>query len=225
EYITDEYILNLIMELGNEEFAFGVQSTSPQVLNQIHRRFDPDLYKENIRLIRKKNSSVEMWFSLIIGLPGDNYNQFLESVEFVLNLRPTGIYFHELLCLPGSALHKNPKKYGIQYQEEAPHKVTKNRTFPKNEYNSAKSLAYFVYLIHRSGLSDALAESNGTKRLVDFYLDFYQFLDGKMDILEGEQIQNVTSWFFEQKATNFLAHPKNKNQLNLFLNSFIEEGK
>ena len=176
EYITDEYILNLIMELGNEEFAFGVQSTSPQVLNQIHRRFDPFLYKKNIKLIRSKNANVEMWFSLIIGLPGDNYSQFLESVDFVLNLRPTGIYFHELLCLPGSALHKNPENYGIEYQEEAPHKVTKNHTFPNNEYNSAKKLAYFVYLTRRSGLSERLSyfyeKYREVKRLLYTYLDF-----------------------------------------------------
>lgn len=227
EYITDEYILNLIIKLGNEEFAFGVQSTSPQVLNQIHRRFNPDLYKKNIQLIREKNSSVEMWFSLIIGLPGDNYSQFLESVDFVLSLRPSGIYFHELLCLPGSALHKNPENYGIEYQEEAPHKVTKNKTFPKKEYNSAKSLAYFVYLMHRSGLSDRLSEFNGklkgNKRLIDVYLDFHQFLDGKLDILEGDQIQNVTSWFFEQKATNLLKDSANKNHLDLLFDLYMEE--
>ncbi|UCE14249.1 MAG: B12-binding domain-containing radical SAM protein, partial [Candidatus Heimdallarchaeota archaeon] len=218
EYINDEQTLDLIMKLGNEEFAFGVQSTSPQVLDQIHRRFDSNLYKKNIRLIREKNSQVEMWFSLIIGLPGDTYNQFLESVDFVLNLSPTGIYFHELLCLPGSALHKNPKNYGIEYQDEAPHKVTKNNTFPKNEYNSAKAFAYFVYLIHRSGLSDRLSEFNKNKRknkrLVDIYCDFHLFLNKELDILEGNQIQNVTSWFFEQKATNFLKDPSNKYRLN-----------
>jgi radical SAM superfamily enzyme YgiQ (UPF0313 family) len=229
EYITDDHTLNLIMELGNEEFAFGVQSTSPQVLDKIHRRFDPDRYKKNIRLIREKNSNVEMWFSLIIGLPGDTYSQFLESVEFVLDLKPTGIYFHELLCLPGSALHKNPEKYGLEYQSEPPHKVTKNVTFPRDQYNSAKKLAYFVYLMHRSGLTGRLSEINGNdgsnKRLIDVYQEFNLYIDGKIDILDGDQIQNVTSWFFEQKAGKFLEDTSNKTQLNLLLNSFVEGGK
>ncbi|MHA2244740.1 MAG: B12-binding domain-containing radical SAM protein [Candidatus Hodarchaeales archaeon] len=228
EYITDEHTLNLIMELGNEEFAFGVQSTSPQVLKRIHRRFNHDRYKRNIQLIRETNKNVEMWFSLIIGLPDDTYSQFVESVDFVLNLKPTGIYFHELLCLPGSALHKNPEKYGLEYQKEAPHKVTKNATFPQDEYDSAKGLAYFVYLMHRSGLSDKLFKLNGklrqNKRLAKVYQDFNSYVDGKLDILGGDQIQNVTSWFFEQKATRFLEDTTNKDHLNQLFDSFAEEG-
>lgn len=226
EYITDDYTLNLIMELGNEEFAFGVQSTSPQVLERIHRRFNSVRYKKNIRLIREKNPHIEMWFSLIIGLPGDNYKQFIESVDFVLNMEPTGIYFHELLCLPGSALHKNPEKYGLEYQEEAPHKVTKNETFPIEEYNAAKKLAYFVYLMHRSGISKRLFELNGKyreeKRLIDVYLDFNNSFDGKLELLEGTHIQNVSSWFFEQKATEFLQQTSNIVQLNQIFDSFVE---
>lgn len=227
EYITDDYTLNLIMELGNEEFAFGVQSTSPQVLKHIQRRFNSDRYKRNIKLIRKKNPQIEMWFSLIIGLPGDNYEQFLESIEFVLGLDPTGIYFHELLCLPGSELHKNPAKYGLEYQEEAPHKVTKNVTFPLKEYNSAKELAYFVYLMHRSGLSKRFFEvtrkNREESRLIDLYLDFNNFLKSKMELLEGGgQIQNVSSWFFEQKVTEFLQIPMKQNQLVHNFESFVE---
>ena len=226
EYITDDHTLNLIMELGNEEFAFGVQSTSPRVLERIHRRFNSVRYKKNIRLIKEKNPRIEMWFSLIIGLPGDNYKQFLESVDFVLNMEPTGIYFHELLCLPGSALHKNPEKYGLEYQEEAPHKVTKNETFPIEEYNAAKKLAYFVYLMHRSGISKRLFKLNGKykeeKRLIDVYLDLNNSLDGKLEFLEGTHIQNVSSWFFEQKATDFLQQPSNIAQLNNLCDSFVE---
>ena len=168
-----------------------------------------------------------MWFSLIIGLPGDNYDQFLESVDFVLNLEPTGIYFHELLCLPGSAIHKNPEKYGLEYQEEAPHKLTKNETFPIEEYNAAKELAYFVYLMRRAGISKRVFDLNGKyrekRRLIDVYLDFKTFLDGKLELLVDEQIQNVSSWFFEQKATEFLTHPSNSDQLIQFFDTYKEK--
>lgn len=226
EYITDDQTLNLILELGNEEFAFGVQSTSPHVLERIHRRFDSVRYKQNIRLIKEKNPNIEMWFSLIIGLPGDNYRQFLESVDFVLDLEPTGIYFHELLCLPGSALYKNPKKYGLKYQKEAPHKVTENESFPKEEYIAAKKLAYFVYLMHRSGVSKRLFELNGKnggkKRLIDLYLHLNDFVSGKSDPLEIDQIQDISSWFFEKKATEFLQNPSNSIQLTQMVDSYVE---
>ncbi|MFW9780544.1 MAG: B12-binding domain-containing radical SAM protein [Candidatus Heimdallarchaeota archaeon] len=226
EYITDDQTLDLILELGNEEFAFGVQSTSPAVLERIQRRFDPVRYQENIRLIRSKNPNIEMWFSLIIGLPGDNYRQFLKSVEFVLNLEPTGIYFHELLCLPGSDLYKDPEKYGLEYQEEAPHKVTKNESFPMKEYKAAKELAYFVYLMHRSGESKKILHLNGklgeNRKLIDLYLDLRDFMAGKSDLLEEVKVQDLFSWFFERKATEFLQTRSNTVRLTQLVDAFLE---
>jgi len=117
EYLTNKRIVEMISQLNNEEFAFGVQSTAPEVLSRIKRKFDSNLYRKNIELIRNQNKSVEFWFSLIIGLPGDNYSQFVDSIEFVLKMKPEGIYFHELLCLPGSDIYKNPKEYGIVFEE------------------------------------------------------------------------------------------------------------
>ncbi|MHA2296521.1 MAG: B12-binding domain-containing radical SAM protein [Candidatus Hodarchaeales archaeon] len=227
EYMTDEGIVDLIAQLHHEEFAFGVQSTSQNVLKQINRKFDANLYRKNINKIRQMNSEVEFWFSLIIGLPGDNYSQFVESVDFVLNLNPEGIYFHELLCLPGSDIYNDPDKYGIEFMEEAPHKVLKNATFPLEEYNRAKKLAYHIYLMHRTGLRDELYELNKKQkrnsRLVDSYLEFNEFLDGKLDTLAGNQIENVTSWFFEQKANEFIKDTQNIERLNQFYCFFKEE--
>ncbi|MHA2109328.1 MAG: B12-binding domain-containing radical SAM protein [Candidatus Hodarchaeales archaeon] len=219
EYLTNESIVELISQLNNEEFAFGVQSTSPEVLKRIKRKFDANLYRKNIQMIRKRNSAVEFWFSLIIGLPGDNYSQFLDSTDFVLKLKPEGIYFHELLCLPGSDLHKSPEKYGIEYMQEAPHKLVKNKSFPKREYDKAKSLAYLIYLIHRTpNLSENfynLYKQNNSPnyRLVDYYVRFLEFLQGQFDILGGKSIQDISSWFFEQKVSDFLEDPTNTDQL------------
>ncbi|MFQ6123452.1 MAG: B12-binding domain-containing radical SAM protein [Candidatus Heimdallarchaeota archaeon] len=224
EYMTDEKLMGLITQLKNEEFAFGVQSTAPQVLQKIGRRFDAELYRKNINLIKKNNPKVRLWFSLIIGLPGDNYEQFLESMDFVLNLKPEGIYFHELLCLPGSEFYKNPEKYGIEYMEEAPHKVLWNDTFPHEEYNRAKSLGYHVYLIHRvAHLREdisALSHTQSGLKLVDFYSRFVEFIDGKLDTLLGKTIQDISSWFFEQLANDFLKDPRNIIRLESLYKTF-----
>ncbi len=226
EYLTNERIVGLISQLNSEEFAFGVQSTAPEVLEKINRKFDSELYRKNIRLIREKNKKVEFWFSLIIGLPGDNYTQFLDSVDFVLNLQPEGIYFHELLCLPGSDLYEYPEKYDIEYMEEAPHKLLKNASFPESEYNQAKNLSYLIYLIHRtSNLSKSFFKlyenKNGQdSRLVDYYVKFHNFIDGRLEVLNGNSIQEVSSWFFEQTATKFLENPRNAQHLTDQFQSF-----
>ena len=226
EYLTNERIVKLISQLNNEEFAFGVQSTAPEVLSRIKRKFNSDLYRKNIQLIREQNKAVEFWFSLIIGLPGDNYFQFVDSVDFVLKLKPEGIYFHELLCLPGSDLYKNPSAYGIKYMEEPPHKLVSNESFPQIEYNRAKGLAYLIYLLHRtSNLNKSLYElfkhQNGRGlRLVDYYIQFQDFLTGHLDVLDGKSIQDISSWFFEQTATHFLQDQQKVDQLTHLYHSF-----
>ncbi|MHA2175819.1 MAG: B12-binding domain-containing radical SAM protein [Candidatus Hodarchaeales archaeon] len=226
EYLTNKRIVELISQLNNEEFAFGVQSTAPEVLSRIKRKFDANLYRKNIELIRQKNQSVEFWFSLIIGLPGDNYSQFIDSVDFVLKMKPEGIYFHELLCLPGSDLYKNPNKYGIVYMEEAPHKLVSNESFPENEYNQAKKLAFLIYLLHRvSNLNlrffNLFELQDGQKlRLVDYYIQFQEFIKDQLDVLDGKTIQEISSWFFEQTASAFLQDQHNVKQLTHLYHSF-----
>ena len=226
EYLTNKRIVEMISQLNNEEFAFGVQSTAPEVLSRIKRKFDSNLYRKNIELIRNQNKSVEFWFSLIIGLPGDNYSQFVDSIEFVLKMKPEGIYFHELLCLPGSDIYKNPKEYGIVFEEEPPHKLISNESFPQIEYDKAKNLAFLIYLLHRvSNLNLQLYEvfelHNGQKlRLVDYYIQFQEFIKDQLDILDGKAIQEISSWFFEQTATGFLEDDHKVNQLTHLYHSF-----
>ncbi len=228
EYMSDEKVLDLLPQLYNDEFALGVQSTSPQVLKLMNRKFNSEKYRQNIMLMKERNPDVRLWFSLIIGLPGDNYVQFVDSLDYVINLDPEGIYVHELLCLPGSDYHKNPEKYGIEFMVEAPHKILTNQTFPQEEYDQAKLLSYFVYLIHhfdemRNGIYEQRTIKNGM-RLVDYYSKFEVFLNGRVDYLVGRNIQDVTSWFFEAIAQEFMSDTCRVEQMqNLYQEFMLEE--
>jgi len=226
EYMDDDGLLEMISQINEEEFAFGVQSTSPKVLDQIERRFDGERYRRNIALMRRTNPKIQMWFSLIIGLPGDNYGQYADSLDYVLNLKPDGIYVHELLCLPGSKFYDHPERYGLEFQEEPPHKITANRTFPLDQYNRAKWLSYNVSLMHRvPAVRDRLFElhrGNGRESLVGLYERFLAFAEGKLDTLGGERIEDVSSWFFEQRAKAFLEASQNRADLESLVVAFEE---
>ena len=224
EYMEDEGLLKLISMINSEEFAFGVQSTSPRVLEKIGRDFDGERYRRNIALMRRTNPRIQMWFSLIIGLPGDDYAQYTDSLDYVLRLKPDGIYMHELLCLPGSKFYDNPAEYGIEYERDPPHKIVSNESFPQDQYERAKWLSYNVSLIHRvPALRDRLFELNegdGAKRLVDTYEDFVNYMESRLDTLSGRRREDVTSWFFEQYAKEFLAQGNNQATLEGLAESF-----
>jgi radical SAM superfamily enzyme YgiQ (UPF0313 family) len=222
--MNDEETLNLISKLSNEEFAFGIQSTSPHVLKTIGRNFDGELYRKNIFSLKEKNPHVEMWFSLIIGLPEDNYEQFLDSLDFVLNLEPSGIYFHELLCLPGSDFYRNPEKYGLEFMKDAPHKLLYNKTFSKNELEKTKKIAYLVYLLNRiPEFNNEIREiARERERFVDIYLDFYDFIEEKIDLFMGKGMADISTWFFEHEASEFIKNYSLMNKLHILLNNYKE---
>lgn len=225
EYMSDERILDLLSKLYNDEFALGVQSTSPEVLAMMNRRFNSEKYRRNIHLMKEKNPDVRLWFSLIIGLPGDNYNQFSDSLDYVINLNPEGIYVHELLCLPGSDYYSNPEKYGIEFMSEAPHKILKNKTFPPEQYNRAKDLSYFVYLcLQFENIRNVIYNLKGIQddtRLVDYYERFSDFAKGKIDYLMGRDIHDVTSWFFESMAQEFLSNTELVEKMEVLFQTFM----
>ncbi|MHA2065926.1 MAG: hypothetical protein ACXABY_16265, partial [Candidatus Thorarchaeota archaeon] len=128
---------------------------------------------------------------------------------------------------PGSDYYKNPDKYGIEFMKEAPHKILKNRTFPQDEYDNAKLLSYFVYLIHhfdemRNGIYELRTKKNGL-RLVDYYCKFEAFVNGNVDYLLGRDIQNVTSWFFEAIAQEFLSDARRVELLQNKYDQFMKE--
>ena len=233
EFVTSERVLELILELGNEEFAFGLQSTNSNVLDQINRKFNPVQYKKNVDYLRKLKPEIEMWFSLILGLPGDNYFQFLDSTEFALSLKPTGVYFHELVGLPGSELYRDPAAYGLTFMEEAPHFLIENKSFPKEQYKKAKTLSYHIYAFHRLvrshdniygseeylkdlnivdyffNLHESMKQEKNGMRLIDLYLNFVGYLTGKVDLLNGKDIDQINSWKFEENVNDFVKNSEN----------------
>ncbi|MFV2016544.1 MAG: hypothetical protein ACC656_14025, partial [Candidatus Heimdallarchaeota archaeon] len=208
---------------------------------------DPVQYKTNVDYLRKLKPGIEMWFSLILGLPGDNYYQFLDSTEFALSLKPIGVYFHELVGLPGSDINKNPELYGLKFMDQAPHFLLENETFPKEQYNKAKYLSYHIYAFHRLvrthdniyGVNENLKnfniaddifnlhkkqkEQNNQVRLVDLYRLFVNYLLGKIDLLNGKKINEITSWKFEESVNEFVKNIDNLNLLRSLFESFKEE--
>ena len=147
EFLDDE-LIDLIAQMGSEELAFGLQSTSKQVLENINRRFKPELYQERIRTLKKRFPAVETYFGLILGLPGDTYESFMNSLEFAVQLRPHSLYIHELLVMPGSEFHLRSKEYGLIFEDKPPYAVLSNGTMRPSEYRRLKHLGFSISLLH-----------------------------------------------------------------------------
>ncbi len=113
----------------------GLQSSNVAVLKRINRQFNPSLFKEKINLLHKNN--VVFGLDLIIGLPDDTLESFLESIDYTLSLKPSNIDIFLLSLLPGTELFDKKDDFAISYQHHTPYELIESQTMSKEDINRA----------------------------------------------------------------------------------------
>ena len=98
----DEEILSLLKEYGVKTIEVGVQSMIDEVLSFAHRgHCAEDTVSATLRL---KQWRFEVGHQLMIGLPGDTCDRFLQTLDRVIELRPDFLRIHPTLVLRGAPL-------------------------------------------------------------------------------------------------------------------------
>ena len=98
----DEETLSLLKEYGVKTVEVGVQSMIDEVLSLAHRgHFAGHTVSATLRL---KLRGFEVGHHLMIGLPGDTYDRFLQTLDRVIELRPDFVRIHPTLVLKGAPL-------------------------------------------------------------------------------------------------------------------------
>jgi histone acetyltransferase (RNA polymerase elongator complex component) len=98
----DEETLSLLKEYGVKTVEVGVQSMIDEVLLLAHRgHCAADTVDAVSRL---KGRKFEVGLQLMIGLPGDTYNRFLQTLNRVIELQPDFVRIHPTLVLKGAPL-------------------------------------------------------------------------------------------------------------------------
>jgi histone acetyltransferase (RNA polymerase elongator complex component) len=94
--------LTLLKEYGVKTVEIGAQSMIDEVLSLSQRGHSVvDILAATSRL---KQWGFEVGLQLMIGLPGDNYELFLETIDRVIDLKPDFLRIHPTLVLRGSPL-------------------------------------------------------------------------------------------------------------------------
>ncbi|WP_305041399.1 B12-binding domain-containing radical SAM protein [Geoalkalibacter sp.] len=142
----------------------GLQSAHPKVLRTIHRNLDPDDFRKNIHLLAAEG--VTYGLDLIYGLPGDSLAGFGASLEFALEQRPNQIDIFPLAVLPGTILHRERERLGLDSQPAPPYEILAAPGFPADDlqqacllaavtdifYNRGRAVGFFVPLQRGAGL-------------------------------------------------------------------------
>jgi len=99
----------------------GLQTINPPTLKAIHRKYAPDKFRYGIERLRKNCDSFNLY--LICGLPYETMATYLRGVRFVINEKPTRIFFNELCLLNGTELREKADEYGYRFDPDPPYTV------------------------------------------------------------------------------------------------------
>ena len=98
----DQEALSLLKEYGVKTVEIGAQSMIDEVLSLSHRGHSgADILSATLRL---KQCGFEVGLQLMIGLPGDTYKLFIETIDRVIDLKPDFLRIHPTLVLRGAPL-------------------------------------------------------------------------------------------------------------------------
>lgn len=128
----------------------GLQSARPEVLKNLHRTLDPDLFARRMHLLSAEEG-VTFGLDLIYGLPGDDYPGFRDSLNFALEFSPNHIDLFPLAVLPGTVLHRRREDFGLKSQLRPPYQILQSDSWKPAELERSRLLAAGADLFYNVG--------------------------------------------------------------------------
>ncbi len=151
-HLLDEETLELLsnVPVGTFQFEIGVQSTLESTLDAIDRKVNLTKLEENVRCLRK-DGRIELHLDLVAGLPGDRYNNFLESIDRVVALAPNHLQIEPVKLLPGSPLRDQATELQIRYDPNPPYTVLTTQDLSFTELQKIQEISRLIDLTYNSG--------------------------------------------------------------------------
>jgi radical SAM superfamily enzyme YgiQ (UPF0313 family) len=107
---VDEELLRAFKEAGCWAILFGAESGVQKNLNTLKKGITLEQTREAVRAAKKAGLVVCLPF--IFGIPGETFDEGLETIDFAIELDPDIANFHTLTPFPGTPLYENIEKYG-----------------------------------------------------------------------------------------------------------------
>lgn len=98
--------LKILSEKTFVQLEFGLQTSDEKNGEFINRKYSNSDYLKSVELIKEKIPEIHIVTHLIFGLPNENEQKMLESVEFVVNSKVDGIKISNLYVLKNTKLEK-----------------------------------------------------------------------------------------------------------------------
>jgi radical SAM superfamily enzyme YgiQ (UPF0313 family) len=132
------------------QFEIGVQTFDETIQGLISRKQNNEKTCDNLRWLREQ-SNVYIHADLIFGLPSDTLDNFAESFDRLVLLRPHEIQLGILKRLRGVPLNRHNEKYQLRYNPEAPYNILRTSDIDFATMQRVNRFARYWDMIANSG--------------------------------------------------------------------------
>jgi radical SAM superfamily enzyme YgiQ (UPF0313 family) len=178
------------IELGLGQYTFGMQSTNPRALDLANRKCSEETWTEKINMIRKVDPESKICMEVIYGLPGDNHEGFLNTVDFALGLDPNKFYMFPLLVLPGTPFWEKRNEYNFEISERPDYLIKSNMTYSQEDMQKTFEFATWFQTMQRfKAIQDALVSSANGRKRIDVIQDYLKEFKKRTGIKTEEEFK------------------------------------
>jgi len=107
---VDKPLLKVFKDAGCWAILFGAESGVQKNLNAIKKGTTLEQIKKAVRAAKEVGLKVSTPF--MFGIPGETFEDGLQTIEFAMDLNPDMANFHAITPFPGTYLYDNLEKYG-----------------------------------------------------------------------------------------------------------------
>jgi radical SAM superfamily enzyme YgiQ (UPF0313 family) len=179
EHLDDE-IIDLLLQLPENEFNFGVQTISPAALQTMRRPFHQNKFEANYHKMVRRTERTHITMDVIYGLPGDDLDEYKASLNYTLGFDHVNwILTNPLILLPGSDFYRDQELHGIRIRDKESYIVESTASFPPEDMAEAIKISFWVSTVYfnarfRNAMR-SFARSRG-QRYVDTISEFFEAL-------------------------------------------------
>lgn len=108
-------------------FDIGLQSVTPEALKLMRRPWRMEDFTRGVKLLKTLKGQKNVY--IIMGLPGEDFYQYLESVRFAIDLDVERLFVNHLCVLNGTDFRRRASALHLNFSRQAPYLLNSSGTF------------------------------------------------------------------------------------------------
>ncbi len=196
---VDRRLLRAFKDAGCWAILMGAESGVQKNLNALRKGITVEQIRTAVRVA--KEEGLKVFTPFLIGIPGETYEEALQTIEFACELDPDVANFHALTPFPGTELYDRAPELGYisdewedyTYQGAAfvPHSMTREEIVRLRQIAFRRFYGRPRFLIRRllsiRTIHDLSVSIKGLRSLVSLYLNENLFKTGRSGQFISEQ--------------------------------------